>query len=388
VPVKAVNFSCIGGAHHFFHLAPVMVELARSGDALVTAFTANDDDSSALQKILTDLSDSKTANQISIIVMRLPQWWQMTMRWNPKWQNSKLAKLLYWARTLRSGDAIIAAERTSTILCRLPGKDTAMIHIPHGAGDRSKGFEPRIKLFDYVIVGGKKDRNRMIAMQLVAPENCYVSGYVKLAGVLAINRKQQLTRTPIFENDRPVILYNPHFNEKLSSWPQSGVQIIEAIKRDGRFNLIVAPHVRLFAEASDVSLDKFNALANQTSVYVDAGSERSMDMSYTLAADIYLGDVSSQVYEFMFRPRPCIFFDSHGAKWENNPDYLMWTAGKVISGITELMPALASCQDMHKDFASIQHKLVADAFGDVDGNGAVNAAQIIMQIIQPPASAK
>ncbi len=388
MPKKVVNFCCVGGTHHFLHLAPVMVELVRSGETVVTAYTVSDDDSRMLKKILIDLSDSKTADQIGIIPMRLPRWWQMATRWNPKLQISKLAKLLYWARALRSGDALVSAERTSTILRRIPGKQSVMIHIPHGAGDRSKGFELRIKLFDYVIVGGKKDRNRMIDMQLVAPENCFVSGYVKLAGVLALHRNQQPNRKPIFENDRLVILYNPHFDEKLSSWHQFGVQIIDEIKRDGRFNLIVAPHVRLFAGASDVSLHKLNALADADNVYVDAGSERSMDMSYTLAADIYLGDVSSQVYEFMFRPRPCVFINSHGATWENNPDYLMWTAGQVISAMAELMPALANCQGMQKDFASIQHNLVADAFGDVDGNGAVNAAQIIMQIIQPPASAK
>lgn len=29
-------------------------------------------------------------------------------------------------------------------------------------------------------------------------------------------------------------------------------------------------------------------------------------MTYTPAADIYLGDVSSQSYEFLLDPRPCL----------------------------------------------------------------------------------
>ena len=37
----------------------------------------------------------------------------------------------------------------------------------------------------------------------------------------------------------------------------------------------------------------------------DPGSPASTDMTYTRAADIYLGDVSSQVYEFIAEPRPC-----------------------------------------------------------------------------------
>ncbi len=362
------------------HLAPVMAELSQANCYKIAAFVSGEQDRHALQMILADLGCPQTNSNFKIIVMKLPKWYQQVTRFSAELGNSKSLRLLFWQKRLKASDTIIAAERTSTILRRFPGKCPTMIHIPHGAGDRKKGFERRISLFDYVIVGGNKDRNRMIGMQLVTPENCFVSGYVKLSGVIKIQSTKLGTEAPIFDNDRPVILYNPHFDATLSSWHRYGADVIDEITRDGRFNLIVAPHVRLFEKATQSERSAVLAKAVPGQVLIDLGSDRSMDMSYTFAADIYLGDVSSQVYEFMFRPRPCIFFNSHNAQWRGNADYLMWSAGKVISDLGELLPALSSAQAAHIDFAPIQRKLVADAFGDVDGNGAKNAAQIVMQI--------
>ena len=36
---------------------------------------------------------------------------------------------------------------------------------------------------------------------------------------------------------------------------------------------------------------------------------------YVRAASLYIGDASSQVYEFLERPRPCIFVNCHGVEW-------------------------------------------------------------------------
>ena len=62
---------------------------------------------------------------------------------------------------------------------------------------------------------------------------------------------------------------------------------------------------------------------------VDLGSERSLDMTYALVADIYAGDVSSQVYEFLATPKPCVFLNAHGLRWKDNPDFPNWDLGDV-----------------------------------------------------------
>src|SRR3546814_13919965 len=60
------------------------------------------------------------------------------------------------------------------------------------------------------------------------------------------------------------------------------------------------------------------------------GSERSIDMSYTGSADLYLGDVSSQVAEYLYRPRPCVFLNAQGVDWQEDPNYRFWSLGPVI----------------------------------------------------------
>jgi CDP-glycerol glycerophosphotransferase (TagB/SpsB family) len=194
-----------------------------------------------------------------------------------------------------------------------------MIHIPHGAGDRAKGFEPRLALFDHIIVAGPKDRLRMIAHGLVTPKHISVSGAIKVAAC----RRMQRDTAPLFNNDRKIILYNPHFDHRLASWQRFAAPLIDAIVADGRYNLIVAPHTRMFEMANDGERQKRHRRSIADRVIVDLGSERLNNMSYTLAADIYVGDVSSQVYEFLTAPKPCIFIDAHGAAWEDNPDYAM-----------------------------------------------------------------
>src|SRR5262249_27598207 len=75
-------------------------------------------------------------------------------------------------------------------------------------------------------------------------------------------------------------------------------------------------------------------------IIIDTGSRHSVDMTYTLAADIYLGDASSQVYEFLIEPRPCIFINSHRARWQDDPNYAFWRFGPVVDSINALDAAL------------------------------------------------
>src|SRR3546814_16149048 len=103
--------------------------------------------------------------------------------------------------------------------------------------------------------------------------------------------------------------------------------------------LVVAPHVRLFAEASDAERAAVAKLAVPGKVMIDLASDRLFDMSYTSGADIYLGDVSSQVYEFLATHRPVLFLDAHVVDWEGDPDYLFGALADVVSDIAKSHPA-------------------------------------------------
>ena len=89
-------------------------------------------------------------------------------------------------------------------------------------------------------------------------------------------------------------------------------------------------------------------------------------MDYTDLADIYLGDVSSQVYEFLVRPRPCVFVDAHGFDWLRDPNFAHWAAGPVVHDMDELgRSILAAAADHELVYRRDQETLFQHTF-DLD----------------------
>ncbi|HWL63774.1 MAG TPA: hypothetical protein VNQ32_13310 [Steroidobacteraceae bacterium] len=364
-----IGFVLIGGEHQLLHIVPVAAELSRRAGVEVALFAAT----RHLADATADLMRRLDSGPYSLSLLQLPGMIEHLARNSVTGGSLKLPRLLAHARNLRRCAILVTAERTSTVLKRLPGYCPPMVHLRHGAGDRAVGFERRIALFDDLIVAGEKDRRRTIEADLLPPERCHASGYVKLSAL----RQLRHGAPALFGNNRPVVLYNPHFHPRLSSWRHAR-HVIEAIRDSGLFNLIVAPHVRLFAASDRRQRAAWECLAVPDQVLVDLGSPRSMDMTYTLAADLYLGDVSSQVYEFAAEPRPCVFLDSHAASWHGNPDYLMWEMGEVVERPEDVLPALLRAGGLHGKYRERQCRLVADAMGEIGPGSAQRAAQIIL----------
>ena len=115
-------------------------------------------------------------------------------------------------------------------------------------------------------------------------------------------------------------------------------------------------------------------------IHLDPGSENSVDMTYLNQADIYLGDVSSQIYEFIYRPRPCVFLNAHGVTdWRDNTYFRHWQAGEVIEDITQLGPALARAPQEHKDcYRQAQKDLLSDTFSITDRPASIRSARAIV----------
>jgi hypothetical protein len=351
----------------------------------VEAYVTGAPDAAALRHLLGELG----ARSVPVIEMTLPPMLERAAQrvtGGGKTGKLKWLRLVWWRRQIRAADLIVTLERTSTLLKRLPGQCPPIAHIPHGAGDRAKGYEGRFHYFDHLLVAGEKDRSRMIELGLAKPEQVSVTGYIKRSGLLRIHGDR---RPKLFANDRPTVLYNPHFASKLASWPSFGESVIEQFSADRRFNLIVAPHVRMFELATPEIRARWEGMSDPDWLLFDTGSERSMDMTYTLAADIYLGDVSSQVYEFCANPRPCVFINAHGVEWQDDLHYAMWRLGDVIRGKDELMPAIEAAWREPDRKREEQIAAVRNSFGDPTLDAAVVAANCLIRVascIKPPSA--
>lgn len=108
----------------------------------------------------------------------------------------------------------------------------------------------------------------------------------------------------------------------------------------------MAPHVKLTGGPKMRS--------NSSNVLIDKGSVRSIDMTYTDEASVYIGDVSSQIYEFLRRPRPCIFLNFDRIDWQGDENFAHWKLGQVIEHPDDLAPALARAGDLQPSFEKAQ----------------------------------
>jgi len=357
------------------HLAPVAAALTEVslGRCVPRLLVGTKADEESLGRVLATLGADLPVERLPV-----PGWARVAEWLGLAGAAPKVVNLLAGWTRLRSLDAIVTAERTSTLVKRLPGRVPLLIHIPHGAGDRARGFERRISLFDHVIVAGEKDRSRMIDAGLVTPETCSISGYVKLAAVL--NNAKRAPPPRLFGDDRPVILYNPHFCSSHGSWNRFARPLVRAVLEKGDANLIIAPHVRLAKRLSAADRAWLDHLETHDRVLVDLGSARSSDMTYTLGADMYVGDVSSQVYEFLHRTRPCVFLDVAGIQWPGDPNFAHWRFGEVVVEPAQLSAALENAITAHEFFLPLQKEGVRVALGRADGGAPTRAATIIADL--------
>lgn len=290
----------------------------------------------------------------------------------------KLPILVANARWLAGFDAIVTPERTTAALRQMGVRRPKLIYTQHGAGDREGPFEPRLARFDLVFAAGPKQRDRMVGEGWIAPERCAVVGYPKFDLVERLGA----SALPVFQTPRPVVLYNPHFDSKLGSFPRWGEKILKAFADQQDFNLIFAPHARMFGDRSPDDIPALAPFIGQPGIHIDLGaSPAAVDMTYTRAADIYLGDVSSQVYEFVLAPRPCVFLNAQGASWQGQESYRHWRFGAVVEEVSALMPALSAAEANQDLYHAAQIESRAYTFSLEPPNASIRAADAIARLV-------
>lgn len=320
-----IAFLAFSQAHQFLHWLPAALRLAQEPDVEVTVLGAS---AAGLEFIRSYDPEG---------LLRLKKLWAPTFKRDGLFTPPirRLVLLLHHG-TIAKFPIVVTTETTSSLLYNWPGFSSRMVHLKHGAGDREGGYNPKHKHFDLTLVNGPKDKERLLERGLATDANCIVVGYAKF----------ELVPRSRPNSARPLALYNPHFDKRLSSWFRHGAEVVREMEAIGNWDFVVAPHVKLKG-GSRVS----SSAANVT---IDTGSVRSIDMTYTEQASVYIGDISSQVYEFLRRPRPCIFLNFDKVEWRGNDNYAHWNLGQVIEHPGELAGALARAHELQPSFEALQ----------------------------------
>lgn len=371
--------------HQLAHSLPIALALAARGQhRIVLAYTRD-----AIRAEIERLADPVLLARIELVKLGLRRSQSQVLA-SALERLVPATKLLVYRDNLdffRGFEAVVVSEKTSLLLKTRYGlANLKLIHTRHGAGDRAIGFNPESAGFDLVLVAGPKIRDRLLAEAGLRPEQIAMVGYAKF-DLCANNRFADTFPAP----ERPTVLYNPHPSPRLSSWFRHGPTVLKAFLGQDRYNLIFAPHVMLFARKWVVTVDPPSLARVQPPgpeytrarrIHIDTGSAASSDMSYTNRADIYIGDVSSQIYEFLRVPRPCLFLNSHGVDWQGDASYLHWQAGPVLDNADDLLGAIDAAVVAHTDYVPVQQALLDATFSLTGRPSAERAADAITDFLE------
>lgn len=374
-------------AHQAAHGAGIMGELAKCDDA-ISVFAACG--SPAIERAVRDLVPATLHGRICWVDLALPTLLDRIIA--PINQIAPVRRMLRLDRArdfISSLDLLVSTERTCLRVKRkLGNRAPPFVFVPHGAGDRTVTYHPELAQFDLFLLSGQKVIDQMIHHGIARREQCRLIGYPKFDTI-------EMDVVPrFFDNDNPVFLYNPHFDPYLSSWYDLGRDVLAFFAAHAdRYNLIFAPHVMLFRKKLHYSLeyrtarirpDIPQAYRDAPNILIDVDSPRLMDMSYTRAANAYIGDVSSQVYEFLVRPRACFYLD---VETGTTTPYEFWQTGDVFRSVEGLAAAIPQWREAAARYKTQQTRLFRYTIDDdKDASSSVRGALALADYVLATAS--
>ncbi|HGS4885650.1 TPA: hypothetical protein ACMDRT_002147 [Vibrio parahaemolyticus] len=231
---------------------------------------------------------------------------------------------------LKKMDAIIFTDLVSGRIIKKINPSTKVLWALHGPIASSHMGSKSIEEVDIILTQGRQT-SECFYKSGISKEKVREIGSVKLSSFKDHSDKI------IFNNNRETVLYNPHFNSRLggTSWYKYGHDLIEYFANSKEYNLIFAPHPNLSNNIDSFIIDKYS---NYENVIIDLGSDKVANLFYCKETDIYIGDISSQVLEFIYlKERKLIFFNDENISDESKRIHAL---GIVIDRLDELNHAL------------------------------------------------
>lgn len=366
-----IAFIYIAEPYQCYHMASVASATAALPDCDVTEYYSFPETVEHLARI------RRTLGAATLPLHPLSRsWTSRLLKKARRLDRERLMVLQENVEELNQYDVVVASENTAGVLKNMGLKKPKLIRLMHGAGDRYVNDEHLLKAFDLTLLPGPKTETYFRNQGLFQNGATEVIGYPKFDVFEAIRQKSAFS----FPDGKPFALYNPHYQRALTSAPTCTLPLIRAFREQNDYNLVVAPHIKMFHKGFGFRARQFKR-QQSANVLVDTGSSAMLDMTYTSQAAIYIGDISSQLYEFLAIPRPCIFLNPHKISWQDDPYYRNWTLGDIVDDPADIMTAVAQAQERHALYRPAQEKLFRETFGEPLLGASQRAAEAIVRFM-------
>lgn len=377
--------------HQVAHLAGPAAAFAATYPAVKTVIAYA---TPRIRAAIEALVPSSASQSVEWQELALPRWAAKASRFDKVLPASRLLRLRTNLPLFAGADVLVSTERTCLRVKKYlpPETQPKFVRVPHGAGDRNVTYHPDFRRFNMVLASGQKAFDEL-AKAGVSPQRIRVVGYPKFDTV------DLAARRAFFDNGRPVFVYNPHFDPHLSSWYKAGPDLLRwfAGPQGQQFNLVFAPHVMLFRKALHISPEyrvarrrpdvPVEALSS-SNILIDTDGPRLFDMSYMMGADSYIGDFSSQIYEFLLRPRPAFFLDMRSVTADDeDARHVFRQAGPVLNSVSDLTAALPGWREIGGRYHAAQQALFQRTFSKTDQPANQRAAAAIAELLDEGARA-
>lgn len=365
-----VNFLWLGETLLFPHIWPIVDRLARCRKDIIIDLWVSTDAHEALIESRRGPAHDNIRIRRSGFFRHIP----VDMHGSNIALPPKLLVLMSLLPHLFRAGPVIVAEQTSLWIPKILPGFPPFIFTVHGAGPISHGKWKRLRAADKVMVPSALMATEM-QRNGIKEAKVAITGYAKSAF------SPSAFSAELFEDKRPVILYNPHWQAHRSSWPVWGRRLIDALVQQNRWNVIFAPHQRIVDTDPSVRV-LVDSLKMLPHVHADLDGFSMVDGSYTGMADIYLGDTSSQILEFVAKPRPVVLLRPQELSWAEQDSGQYALLGECVTSFEDIIPAIDRAAGQLEKYREMQISYAGRTLG-LTGQAATQSAVDVINTYLP-----
>ena len=259
---------------------------------------------------------------------------------------------------------------------------TRAVQVFHGMSDKPFTYDRDFSDYLMCLCAGRRQRDRLRANRQNRDVDCALIGFPKFDRLPTVPR--------LFRNNKSTLIYCPTWRKEGISSIERFLESPETLERLARcYNLIIKPHPNLFNPARKFYdpgiVERLERAAQVPDVrVVRAGNV----MGWLEQADLFIGDISSAGYEWLYFDRPMVFLNPRPGVLHPTTDpaglTYLWQCGPVCDQV-EALPDFVRDAFKATAYARVREQVLHYSVHKPRQGGAVaRGAAVIERLLSQP----